>query len=308
MELIDFTKCKEKPNIYLGSEKKKTIMYQDKQYLLKFPDPTRQEKNKLSYINNVYSEYIGCHVFENAGIPVQETLLGIYTTETGKTKTVCACRDFTNEENQLLEFDALFLGNVELEKPSSTDIEDILNTIETSPLPDKKICVERFFDMFVVDSIIGNTDRHNTNWGFLSGRTDGHLSLAPVYDCGSSLMPLLGDEALETLLKDSTELKNQLINTYSCLRLGGKRIQYSSFIHSMKNKECNKALLRVLPKINTKGINSMIEEIKGISPLRKEFYKTVIKNRYEQTLVPVYMQLHKTVVPVSNTTALELER
>jgi len=26
---------------------------------------------------------------------------------------------------------------------------------------------EKFFDMFIVDSLIGNTDRHNGNWGIL---------------------------------------------------------------------------------------------------------------------------------------------
>ena len=26
---------------------------------------------------------------------------------------------------------------------------------------------EKFFDMFIIDSIIGNADRHNGNWGFL---------------------------------------------------------------------------------------------------------------------------------------------
>ena len=26
---------------------------------------------------------------------------------------------------------------------------------------------EKFWDMFVIDSLIGNTDRHNGNWGFL---------------------------------------------------------------------------------------------------------------------------------------------
>ncbi len=48
----------------------------------------------------------------------------------------------------------------------------------------------RFWDMFIVDALIGNWDRHNGNWGFLyNSRTD-EMTLAPVFDCGSSLFPL----------------------------------------------------------------------------------------------------------------------
>ncbi len=44
--MIDFTECIEELNSYKGSEKKKTLIYKNKRYLVKFPDPIR-EKNKL---------------------------------------------------------------------------------------------------------------------------------------------------------------------------------------------------------------------------------------------------------------------
>ena len=43
--MINFTNCKEELNNYKGSEKKKTLIYENKKYLVKFPDPIR-EKNK----------------------------------------------------------------------------------------------------------------------------------------------------------------------------------------------------------------------------------------------------------------------
>ena len=43
--MIDFTKCEELINTYSGSEKKKKIVYENKIYLLKFPDPIREEGN-----------------------------------------------------------------------------------------------------------------------------------------------------------------------------------------------------------------------------------------------------------------------
>jgi len=43
--MIDFSNATEEFNNYKGSEKKKTLIYNGKKYLVKFPDPIR-EKNK----------------------------------------------------------------------------------------------------------------------------------------------------------------------------------------------------------------------------------------------------------------------
>lgn len=40
------------------------------------------------------------------------------------------------------------------------------NENESNILDTEKI-KEKFWDMFIVDSLIGNTDRHNGNWGVL---------------------------------------------------------------------------------------------------------------------------------------------
>lgn len=78
MCVIDFTNSIEKVCEYGGSEKKKKIIYNGEVYLLKFPDPIREKNMPLSYINNVFSTYIGCKIFESVNIPVQKVILGIY--------------------------------------------------------------------------------------------------------------------------------------------------------------------------------------------------------------------------------------
>ena len=56
--MIDFNKGEEKLNKYPGSERKTTIVYENEVYLLKYPDPIRDTRNTLSYMNNQYSEHI----------------------------------------------------------------------------------------------------------------------------------------------------------------------------------------------------------------------------------------------------------
>lgn len=103
----DFNQYQELPNKYLGSDRKKTLLIDGEKYLLKFPDPVRNKRHVLSYINNAVSEYLGCHIYDAIGISVQETRLGFYKERTGKTKIACACKDFCQNEYELYEIKAL---------------------------------------------------------------------------------------------------------------------------------------------------------------------------------------------------------
>lgn len=41
--MIDFSNATEELNSYRGSEKKKTLIYNNTRYLVKFPDPIREK-------------------------------------------------------------------------------------------------------------------------------------------------------------------------------------------------------------------------------------------------------------------------
>lgn len=273
--MIDFTKAIEELNNYKGSEKKKTLIYDNKKYLVKFPDPVREKNKNISYINNAYSEYVGSNIFRIVGFKVQNTILGKYKYN-GNDKIVCACEDFTNEENELYEFESIALSS-NPDKKIGTEVEDIMEVIKTN----KMICSDTskmFWKMFIIDALIGNTDRHNGNWGFLINVKTQKIEFSPIYDCGSCLNPLLEDTEIEKL--DEIAIKNLAINCYSCLRENGKRINYINYIKKMKNKECNDAIKEIFLDIKINEINKFIDEIEGISNIRKAFYKSIINYRY----------------------------
>ena len=273
--MIDFTNAIEEFNKYKGSEKKKTLIYDSKRYLVKFPDPIREKNKNISYINNAYSEYVGSNIFRIVGFKVQNTILGMYKYN-GNDKIVCACEDFTDEENELYEFESIALSS-NPDKKIGTEVEDIMEVIKTN----KMICSDTskmFWKMFIIDALIGNTDRHNGNWGFLINVKTQKIEFSPIYDCGSCLNPLLEDTEIEKL--DEIAIKNLAINCYSCLRENGKRINYINYIKKMKNKECNDAIKEIFLDIKINEINKFIDEIEGISNIRKAFYKSIINYRY----------------------------
>lgn len=286
--MINFTNCKEELNNYKGSEKKKTLIYDGKKYLVKFPDPIREKNKNISYINNAFSEYIGSNIFKMTGFPTQRTILGIYKYNE-KEKIVCACEDFTDSDKTLYEFENLALST-NPDKKIETELTDVLNVLDENKIINPTDTKEKFWDMFIIDSLIGNTDRHNGNWGFLLDNKNNKIEFAPIYDCGSCLNPMIDDKEIEKLKEN--EIKNLAINCYSCLKENGKKINYMEYIKNAKNEECNKAIIRVFKNIKINEIDNFIDGVSCMSNSRKKFYKKIINIRYKM-IEEVYNKISK---------------
>ena len=69
------------------------------------------------------------------------------------------------------------------ERVSKYNIDYVVSTIES--LGNKEI-LENFVGLMVFDAFVGETDRHEENWGFLDKR--GALSLSPMYDTASAVL------------------------------------------------------------------------------------------------------------------------
>ena len=274
-----------KNKAYAGANGSKiSVIYNGEQYMLKFPPAPTKNKN-ISYTNSCISEYLGCQIFASAGIPVQDTLLGTYRIG-DKEKTVVACKDFTSAGIVLQDFASMKNQIIDsVRNGYGTELTDILTTIDSQTAVDHHLLTERFWDMFIIDALIGNWDRHNGNWGFLYNAFNDTLELAPVYDCGSSLFPQADDEMMQTILSSQNEINHRIFDIpTSAIQIDGKKINYFQFITSMQNEDCNRALLRIHPRIDLAKINQIIDEIPVLSELQKSFYKTMIRARKERIL------------------------
>ncbi len=292
MEKINFSNSKELINRFEGSEFKKTILHDSEVYMIKFPDPIREKVNDLSYKNNQYSEYLGCHILSSCGFDVQETLLGTYDVA-GKQKTVVACKDFTQNGSRLIEFSKLANADVTSDRKFDSSIESIYRIIDNSDLlPNKNLVKEKFWDMFVGDTLIGNEDRHYNNWGFLE--TNGVISMSPIYDCGSSLGATYSDETVDDMMTDPAYFKNQQFNLKSVYSLDGKRIFYHQ-LYKSPPQELKEAILRVTPKIDLDKISEIIKSTSDLPASKVNFLIDSIKLRYEQIILPAYNKLEKAV-------------
>lgn len=282
---MDFTNLPTKKKTYGGANGSKiSVIYNGGQYMLKFPG-TAPKNQELSYANGCISEYIGCHIFEIIGIPVQETLLGTYT-KNGKEKIVVACKDFTKSGVVLQDFASLKNTIIDSEHNGyGTELNDILQAIDEQQAVEPQVLKEWFWNVFIVDALIGNWDRHNGNWGFLYDVDSDEMSLAPIFDCGSCLFPQADESIMRATLADKAE---QNLRTFSIplsgIKINNSKINYFDFISSLANKDCSKALKRILPRIDMVKINEMIDETPYITELQKTFYKTMLAQRKEKIL------------------------
>jgi len=284
--MINFNCGEEKLNKFLGSEKKTTILYNGELYMLKYPDPIRGKKLKdvLSYKNNQYSEHIGSSIFRACGIDAQETALGYFTDAAGKDKIVVGCKDFTADGGTLYEFSKLANQTVASDEKLGASIENVYLIINSSGLLDDKIgIINGFWDMFVIDALIGNGDRHFGNWGVLEKH--GKVALAPVYDCGSSLGALLDDAEMSVYMKTANTFKQREFNLTSCYYMDGKRIFYHE-IFKNPPRDLAKAILRTVPKIDISKVRDIVDTTPHISDTRKEYLKQALELRYGQILAP----------------------
>lgn len=290
--MIDFTKCEKRNKAYSGANGNKiSVIYDDALYMLKFPSlPTKTDN--LSYTNSCISEYLGCKIFKMLGIPVQEVELGTYQVN-GKRKLVVACKDFTLDGFVLQDFASLKNQIIDSERNGyGTELADVLDTIRKQTFMDAGKLEEHFWDMFIVDALIGNWDRHNGNWGFLYNQMTDEVKLAPVFDCGSSLYPQADEELMKEILTNKGELHHRVYNIpTSALVQNGKKIKYFDFLSSMEYKACNNALRRIVSRIDMKELYQLIDNTPYIDDLQKEFYKTMLSARKELILDFAYKKV-----------------
>lgn len=294
LKLENFEPAPDSGRFYGGDAGRKVgVTWNGADWMLKFPGPTRELVGSVpSYTSAPLSEYLGSHIYELLGTPVHQTLLGIR-----EGKLVCACKDFEAGHGRLVEFREL-KNSMSDDEPgfsgSPSDgrnvaLADVRATIYRHPwLKNIDGVVERFWDMFVTDTLIRNVDRNNTNWGILV--ENGKPSLAPVYDNGSSFFNKRTPRQISARLADSDLIRQDALDVRSCyVDDRGHHIAPLKYIASRQDEECTKALERFKDRYDPDAADALIDslpnEFAGVHVCDKDwrsYHKQVLRQRYEQ--------------------------
>ncbi len=151
-----------------GRLKKTWIIENNKRYLLKgaYKNEVMQPFNEV--LASMICEKLGfCHV--------------TYTIDVVNEKVVSKCECFINSNTELIPAQQVLYKNIEKEKA----YEEYINILEEKGISDVR---EKLENMFILDYLILNEDRHLNNFGVIRDvNTLRWLDIAPIFDNGQSL-------------------------------------------------------------------------------------------------------------------------
>ncbi len=269
--------------IYSGAERKIGITIQDEDYILKF-----QKKTAFGYRNNHISEYLACRIIGSMGFNVQETYLGTYNGQ-----EVVAIKDFVENHQQFVAFNDLGESSIEADRKRFTySYEDITEILKSNnKLKNPEDTIRQFWNLYILDALLGNFDRHGGNWGFIKEKNQ--YTLAPIFDNGSSLYPSLTDETTMLKIMSDVNETNKRIYTFptSQILLNGKKSSYYEVINSLRFKECNESLKKIYANFDMNKIIFIINQTNFITNTQKDFYKYIIEKRFITIIKSSYERL-----------------
>ena len=307
IDILDFTNCKlsDRDLEYAGrAGEKRGIIFNNEKWFLKFPKNTigMNKITGLSYVTSPLSEYIGSQIYAILGYEVHKTILGIFN-DGKKSKVVCACKDFINDDkNELLipytalrnDTNPVILSRNDDSFSSASSINEIAFQLENNTLLSKiDSAKDRFWDVVLIDMLINNNDRNEDNWGIIKYKKEGVCTLSPIYDCGNCFYGKASDERIYSILSDEEKLLSSALNGVTAYETDDDKPILNIDIVKYVRKYNLKSIDRVIENVesNLERIKELIysipNEYNGIhimSDIRKEYYYKTFVIRFNQIL------------------------
>lgn len=277
MDIINFNNCIKLPLELGGALPKVAIWYDNSIYMIK----------EGKYKNNTYqksyiAEYIATLLCRIIGIECQEVILGIYDD-----KPVCACKIFTSGSHKIHPYkdirDSSLYTNIDR---SGYELEEVIKVISNY----KNFSInttehlDRFMLMTCFDALIGNSDRHWGNWGFIGNLKD-YVSLAPLYDNGNSMSSFLSEKKMKKALNLSDEefiiqfIKNTPI---SQIKLNKERKSFYNIFKVYDFSKYIEFIQQNLKKSNIKETLTSDKLLKNLcSKIEIKFFIRYLEMRYD---------------------------
>lgn len=170
--------------------------------------------------------------------------------------------------------------------------------IKKSLLEDYYFDIKKIYKMIIFDILIGNSDRHHSNWAIKHKRekvsdhmTKITLDLCPLYDNGSSLCSYEDNNNLEIFFKDKMKFE-ALINTKSKSAIGWENerpIRHFDLLKKIKDNAYEltvEYIEKIKNNINEENIDKILNEFENniISEDMKKLLKMYILERRKRML------------------------
>lgn len=161
------------------------VLVPDKRYLFK--------RSKRSYPDQFWGEIIAYRIGCLLGVTVPPAFAA-WNSKTGHCAALIEWFYNENTESFVMAGDFLQMMHKDFDRKLGTQHNFEDNMVLLRMFSIRKILIEPnwpqwWIDALLFDALIGNTDRHQDNWGFIFTRSEQNVScrLAPLFDNGTSL-------------------------------------------------------------------------------------------------------------------------
>lgn len=129
--------------------------------------------------------------------------------------------------------------------------------------------MKKILKMIIFDCLIGNSDRHHSNWGEIHSMDykeyyfTFHLNISPLYDNGSSLCSYINENDIDTILRDNMQYE-AIINTKSKSTIGWENtrpIRHFELITNIRNTYYDDTIdfvENIKEKVNEESIENIL--------------------------------------------------
>jgi len=272
-----------------ASEKKWLINSETKQKgIFKFPKGVNIGKPTGEY----WAEKVANQLAEVLGIECAKVDIGIFRGRVGSMSYM-----ILKEEEELIE-GIQYITNIYkeynqdkfidyiTEEPYS--IKMILQSIKETGLENDFLIIPIF------DALIGNSDRHHSNWGIVRNKINGKIRISPLYDNGSSLCCLINPKDVPNFLRDKTRLESLIFSKSKSMIRWSKpnRIGHFELVEHIRNKYYD-GTISIVEKIRDNLSNTKIKDIIDgyddivINPMIKELLYVFLVRRRKK-IIDIY--------------------
>ena len=155
---------------------------------------------------------------------------------------------------------------------------------------------KKFIEMLIFDALIGNTDRHHSNWAFLLS-SSGNLKFCPLYDNGSSLCCYIKESDIDSYLGKDLNRANALVTTKSKTRIRLNPLIKKEPTHIEVLEYLNKTeKYNNYCKMFVKKISQTLTNQK-ISDILKEYPENILSEKRKEL---IYLFLTKKINIINN--------
>lgn len=246
----------------------------------------------------------------------------------------CLSDKMTNDEERLSELVNFLVGYDKTYNPE-TKIEQKRYTLSFVKKALKfyklDMYLSRFIEVIVFDSLIGNQDRHQGNWGFITPNyinneetissnillkllgklikpKDNIISsklykFSPIYDSGSCLGRENDEKKIGELLNDNIRLNAYINRCKAELRWDGPKIEYFTLLKNLLNdhkykKETLKSIKKITHNFNENTIKDIIWNIDNNLPL--SYSNNKLTQKRKEFVLKLLTLRHETLCGIIN--------